>query len=250
MALVTLISDFGTRDYYVPAMKGNLLSCIPDVKMVDVTHDISSHDIIEAAFILKNTYTSFPKGTIHICYVKNHEQDQKIIFAHHDGHFFIGPDNGIFSLVFDGDGEYYQLGPNVYMPFRELGELVKSLAEGRPLSDIGMRCPEIKERIGLAPIIYQDQIRASVIHIDKYGNLIVNINQDDFEKTRKGRRFKIYFKRLDPLTRVSSSYVDAEVGQPVCLFNSSGYLVLGIHMGNAAEEMGLKKEEIVQIIFG
>jgi len=253
MTLVTLISDFGNKDYYVPALKGNLISCIPDIQIVDVTHEITSHDIIEASFVLKNTFASFPDGTIHICYVKNHEQDQKLIFTKINNQYFIGPDNGIFSLVFDEISQtpidYYQLPENVYMPFRELGELVRSLSQGKPLLEIGTLCHEIKERIGLAPIVYQDQIRGSIVHIDKYGNLIINVKADLFESTRKGRGFKIYFKRLDPITRISSSFVDVPVGEPVCLINTSGYLVIGVHMGNAADLLSLRKEEIIQIIF-
>ena len=247
--LVTLISDFGIKDYYVPALKGNLISTIPEVRIVDITHEIQSHDIIEAAFTLKNTYRSFPPKTVHICYVKNHEPDQKLIFAQVDDQYFIGPDNGIFSLVFEGDVDYYQLPDNVYMPFKELGVLVQELSSGKPLLQIGTLCKETKERIGLAPIVYHDQIRASVTHIDKYGNLIINITADLFHQTRKGRRFKLYFKRRDPITHISQSFAEAIVGEPVCLFNTAGYMVLGIHMGNAAEELSLKKEEIIQIIF-
>lgn len=249
MALVTLITDFGNRDYYVPALKGNLITCIPDVRIVDVSHQVASHDIIEAAFILKNTFSSFPQGTTHICYVKNHEVDQKLIFAKVQGHYFIGPDNGVFSLVFDEPVDYYQLPDNVYMPFKELGELVKALHSEKPMLQIGTLCHSVKQRIGLSPIVYQDQIRASVTHIDKYGNLIINLQSSDFTEARKGRRFKIYFKRLDPLTSISHSFAEVNVGEPVCLFNTAGYLVIGVHMGNASEELSLKKEDIIQIIF-
>lgn len=249
MAIVTLISDFGTKDYYVPALKGNLLSSIPNVSIVDITNDVEPHDIVEAGFILKNTYQSFPKGTIHICYVKNHETDQHLIFAKYDGHYFIGPNNGVFSLVFDDKISFYRLKDNVYMPFKELGELVKLLSADIAFDTIGMPCDSVKERIGLSPIVYAEQIRASVIHIDRYGNLVLNVTGELFERTRKGRRFKIYFKRLDPVTDISESYTDGEVGQPICLFNSSGNLVLAVNMGNASEDLGLKKEDIIQILF-
>lgn len=249
MPVVTLISDFGNKDYYVPALKGNLISSIVNVQIVDITNEIPPHDIVEAGFILRNSYPSFPKGTIHICYVKNHEPDQDIIFGRHEDQFFIGPNNGLFSLVFDKVGTFYRLHDNVYMPFKELGELVKALHEGQPLDQIGIPCENIRERIGLSPIVYSDQIRASVIHIDRYGNLVINVTGELFESTRKGRRFKIYFKRLDPITKISDAYHQAEVGQPTCLFNSSGQMVLAVNMGNASDELGLKKEDIIQIIF-
>lgn len=249
MAIVTLISDFGNKDYYVPALKGNLLSSIPNVRIVDITHDIEPHDIVEAGFILKNIYSSFPKCSIHICYVKNHEPNQHLIFTEYNGSFFIGPNNGIFSLVFDESVSFYKLKDNVYMPFKELGELVKNLSAGISLDEFSVPCPEVKERIGLSPIVYSEQIRASVIHIDRYGNLVLNVTAALFEKTRKGRRFKIYFKRLDPVENISESYTDGEVGEPICLFNSSGHLVLAVNMGNASEDLGLKKEDIIQILF-
>lgn len=249
MAIVTLISDFGNKDYYVPALKGNLLSSIPDVRIVDITNEVEPHDIIEAGFILKNTHRSFPAGTIHICYVKNHEPDQHLIFARVNESFFIGPNNGIFSLVFDQDVSFYKLKDNVYMPFKELGELVKALTKGAPLDEIGIPCGHVKERIGLSPIVYADQVRASVIHTDRYGNLVLNVTSELFERTRKGRRFKIYFKRLDPIVRLSQSYTEGEVGQPLALFNSSGHLVLSVNMGSATDDLGLKKEDIIQILF-
>ncbi|MDX1684900.1 MAG: SAM-dependent chlorinase/fluorinase [Saprospiraceae bacterium] len=249
MAIVTLISDFGNKDYYVPALKGNLLSSIPEVRIVDITNEIEPHDIIEAGFILKNTFSSFPAGTIHICYVKNHEPDQHLIFTKYQDQYFIGPNNGIFSLVFDDDVSFYKLKDNVYMPFKELGELIRSLISGEPIENIGLPCKQIKERIGLSPIVYTDQIRASVIHTDRYGNLVLNVTGTLFEETRKGRRFKIYFKRLDPITKISESYTDGNVGQPIALFNSSGHLVLAVNMSNASEDLNLKKEDIIQILF-
>ena len=249
MSIVTLISDFGDKDYYVPALKGNLLSSIPNVNIIDITNNIPPHDIVEAGFILRNTYPSFPKGSIHICYVKNHELNQHLIFTEFEGQYFIGPNNGLFSLVFNTPTQFYKLHDNVYMPFKELGELAKAIIAGGSLETIGIPCDQIQERIGLAPIVYADQIRASVIHVDRYGNLVINVTGELFENNRKGRRFRIYFKRLDPITEICDAFNDVNVGEPICLFNSSGHMVLAIHMGNASDDLDLKKEDIIQIIF-
>jgi S-adenosyl-L-methionine hydrolase (adenosine-forming) len=100
----------------------------------------------------------------------------------------------------------------------------------------------------LQPVISQNQIRGSVIHIDNYDNVILNITRDLFQKISKNRPFQLYFKRHDPITQLSNYYNDVPIGETLCLFNSD-YLEIAINMGKAAELLGLKIEDTVQINF-
>ena len=102
MPIVTFTSDFGLNDYYVALIKGAMLCENPNLNIVDITHNINNYDIVQAAFILKNSYESFPKGTIHILSVNSfHDRKRKFLAIRHNEHYFVGPDNGIFSLLFD-----------------------------------------------------------------------------------------------------------------------------------------------------
>ena len=102
MPLVTLTSDFGLDDYYVAVIKGAMLCQNQNLNIVDITHNVKNYDIVQGAFVLKNAYSSFPKGSIHILSVNNFYTEHYCFLAvRYDEHYFIGPDNGVFSLLFD-----------------------------------------------------------------------------------------------------------------------------------------------------
>ena len=101
MTAVTLTTDFGLKGYYLAALKGAVLSENPGVQLVDVSHQVKPYDIVQGAYILKNAYHHFPEGTIHLISIHNLSAPLSMIAFQHDGHYFIGPNNGIFSLLFD-----------------------------------------------------------------------------------------------------------------------------------------------------
>ena len=265
MQIVTLTTDFGLSDYYVPALKGAILAQHSALNIVDVSHNIKHHDIVQAAFVLKNAWSAFPEGTIHVVSVNNFggERARFLAFSHRN-HTFIGPDNGIFTLIFPEIFQNHALGGHgtegghfVEIPFgglnfapvREaLTTAVAQLANGTTLENLGAAATDIVQRITLQAVISPNQIRGSVIYIDNYGNVILNINRDLFEKVGRGRSFQLFFKRHDPITHLSTHYNDVAVGETLCLFNSDA-LEISINMGKAAEMLGLKIEDTVQIDF-
>jgi S-adenosylmethionine hydrolase len=253
MTTVTLTTDFGLQDYYVAALKGAMLSRHQNLSFIDISHNIKNHDIVQAAFVFKNAWTAFPEGTIHVLSVNNFggEKHRFLIF-NHQNHIFIGPDNGIFSLIFKNIPLIaYELpfsGLN-FTPIRVcIANAVGHVANGFPIEDIGNPADELVERISLQPVISPAQIRGAVIYIDNYDNVIVNITRDLFEKVGRGRPFQLYFKRHDPITRLVEHYNDAPIGETLCLFNSD-YLEIAINMGKAAEMLGLKIDDTIQIDF-
>ena len=253
MPITTLTTDFGLRDYYLAALKGALLSANPEDTLVDVTHEIGSHDIVKAAFVIKNIKHTFPADTIHVIYVKNHEARQPLILFKKDEQYFIGPNNGLFSLVFDAipEDKYVLEQPEVKIaPFQLIAETIHHIRLGKALDEIGPAPKHFVERLNILPIVQQNQIRASIIHIDTYGNVIVNVKRDLFERVRKNRPFKIFFKRTDPITKISNHYSDGKIGEPICVFNMSDYMVIATMMGKAHIDLGLNKEETIQITFG
>ena len=103
MPIITLTTDFGTKDYFLPVIKGAILSATPQAQLIDITHAITPYDIVEAAFIFQNCWHRFPKGTVHLISVNDYySKDARYIAFEKEGHFFIGPDNGLFSLILLG----------------------------------------------------------------------------------------------------------------------------------------------------
>lgn len=253
MQIVTFTTDFGLDDYYVAILKGAMLQQDSDLQFIDITHRVKPYDIVQGAFVLKNAYHNFPENSIHVISVNNDSERLSFIAFRHSGHYFVGPDNGIFTLMFD------ELPPNVYrldynpdsaFPLKEVfAHAVSHLSAGKPISEIGLPAGETERRIALQPVISTSQIRGSVIYIDHYENVVVNIPQDLFEKVRNGRKFGLFFKRHDPITALSRRYQDVPVGETLCLFNSAGHLEIAINMGKASSLLGLKLDDMVQVDF-
>ncbi|MBK8489859.1 MAG: SAM-dependent chlorinase/fluorinase [Saprospirales bacterium] len=254
MTYITLTTDLGEQDYYAGALKGAILQQCPAVQLIDITHVIPSHDIVRGAFILKNAFTHFPEGTIHLVNVHNFYTDTpRLLVIHHQGHFFLGPDNGIFSLVFDQLPTQVRMlentGDGLLSYQQAYAKAIGQLIGGTPLEELGQPGDGISERILLRPVVSPGQIRGTVIHVDKFENVIVNVTRELFEQVRKDRDFALYFKRHEPITELSASYCDVPLGEVLCLFNSAGYLEIAIHMGKASSLLGLHVDDAVRIDF-
>lgn len=252
--IVTFITDFGSRDYYMGMIKGAILTQHRNTNFVDITHDIKSFDIVQASFILKNVYNSFPPGTIHIVSVNNYYSSKRRFIAFkHNEQYFIGPDNGIFSLIFGKKmPTSYQLEENQETAFSikdVYAKAVQHIATGQDFETIGTPLEKVVQRITLQPVINRFQIMGSVIHIDQYQNCITNINRELFEKVRDGRRFALFFKRFNPIIRLSKNYYDVSVGETLCLFNSADHLEIAVSMGKASSLLNLNIDDTIQVDF-
>lgn len=255
MQIVSLTTDFGVKDYYVAKLKGQLLRQKKDIQIVDVSHHIAQHDITEAAFFIKNIYETFPEGSIHIVAVNNvYRKKSEYLVMQHEGQYYIGPNNGVFSLIFENAGTesaYIINGLHSSSVFYEelYARAVGYLSAGLPLDEIGPHPEEFVQKLALKPVVTQNQIRATIIHVDHYENVIVNIRRDEFEKIRQNRDFRIYYKQNDPINYLSRHYADVAIGDPVAFFNSSGYLEIAINMGKASSMFNLHRNENIQINF-
>lgn len=253
MDIVTLTTDFGTSDYYAAMLKGEILKSFPACRIVDITHNISRHDIMEAAFFVKGIYRHFPRQTIHLVAVNTYyaELNQLILFEY-DGYFFLGPNNGIFSLVVP------DLDPRgvieVPMNSREdiyhsLGKVIQQLSQGKLLTEIGLPVQEYERRLSLQAVVNVDYIRATIMHVDVFGNVIINVDRSTFERIRNGRSYAIYYRSNDPITKLSHRYNDVPIGEICAFFNDIDMLEIAINMGNVHQLMSLNKNETIQIDF-
>ncbi len=255
MHIVSITTDFGMQDYYVAELKAQIYQRSLDVRIVDVSHSVDSHDIVQAAHFVENVFRSFPKGSIHCVAVYNYYQkESSFITFEREGHYFIGPDNGIFSLMFEdlNPTEVYEIDHKLLgldSIAKIIGWTSNYLANGNPINEIGTKRSEINQKMGIKPVVVGSQIRATIIHVDHYENVVINLKRDKFEKIRSGRDFQIYYKQKDPITMISENYGDVAIADVMCSFNTAGYMQIGINMGKASSMLNLNKNETIQINF-
>jgi S-adenosylmethionine hydrolase len=255
MQIVSLTTDYGSKDYYAAELKAAILASKSDFSIIDISHHIDQYDIIQAAFYLNNAIPSFPPESIHIVAVHcNYKRKSKYICFEKNSQFFIGPDNGVFSLIFDDldKGEIYTIIPpdNGKSSANAIfSHAAACIGHKLPLSEIGPKTDTVNTRLVIQPVVTSNQIRAIITHIDHYNNVIVNLKKDLFEKVRNGRRFELYYKPNDPITFLSQDYGDVAVGDILAFFNSAGYLEIAMNMDKAASMLNLSKNEMIQINF-
>ena len=250
MPIVTLTSDYGTRDHYVAMLKGRLLSKDASLVLVDVSHEIYQFDTVQAAFVLRSAFRSFPDGTIHVVIVNNRPEEQELLCFEKEGHYFLLPDNGMATLIFEKIDSCFIVPSNGESSWKDrVATCVARLAAGEELKSFAETKHNFVERIHLTPVVTSGYIRGAAIYIDHYDNVVFNITQEIFESIRKGRPFELYYKRHDPISKIHSKYYDVPVGEVMCRFNNLGYLELSINMGKAASLLGIKVDDMVQVHF-
>lgn len=258
MAIITLTSDWGTSDYYAAAVKGVLLSKLPNATIVDITHDIPPFSIVQAGFTLRNCYHNFPEGTIHIIAVESIESDVNphvVVKAH--GQYFIATDNGIFSHILDNSFEeavYIDVEQDTdFFTFSSRDRFAKvavMIAQGTPLSEIGAKRERLNDGVAFCATVKNNVIEGIVIHIDAYDNLITNIPRTLFEEVGKGRDFVIKVKGdLYTIDELSESYDDVEQIEPVALFGTHGNLELALNHAKMASLWGIDLRSTIQVVF-
>jgi len=258
MPVITLISDWGPRDHYTGSVKGAILRHNPAIQIVDITHEIRPFSILQASFVLRNAYKDFPEGTVHIIGVNTDEsEEQPHIAVFHKGHYFIGADNGIFSLAFDGFPEKaIEIGvvqDSDYFTFSTRDRFVKAachIASGKPIEELGFVRTQLNEKHHFKPVVENSLIKGKVIYVDGYENIFVNITREIFEKIRRRRDFEIQLRHAEyQIVKIHKSYSDVKVGDYVALFGSTGFLEIAINQGNAASLLGIEVDDSIRIEF-
>lgn len=275
MAIITLTTDFGLKDHFVGAIKGTIYSELEDAKIVDISHAINPFNIQECAYILKNSYHTFPKGSIHIVGVDSEPTvENQHIAVYVDGHYFIGANNGVVSLITS------EIQPEkvfeIKLPeviggaFPVLDVFVRvacHLARGGRLEVIGKPFDDLKVLKEFSPRVTNngDTLTGSVIYIDNYGNVVTNIQKGLFEAYRKGRKFEISARnrRISEIHNAYSDIINFKLekarrkgpGDLLALFNSSDYIELAIYksdlhtVGGASSLLGLDYRDTIIINF-
>lgn len=255
MALVTFLSDFGDQDYYVPAVKAKMLSINPQLNIIDISHSIAPFDLEHAAFVLRTTFREFPSGTVHLVGINTvGTMTQGYIGVKLEEHIFIGPNNGILSLLGDYDPEILVEFSDIPLqestfPTRDiLAPVAAKVASGAAINDFGGPLTNFRKLMSRHAKATREHIIGHVIRIDRYGNLLTNIRREVFEKLNPGK-FRIQFGR-ESVDRLQTGYDQVESGEPFVFFNSLNVLEIGINHGNGGKLLGLKQDSVVYIHFG
>lgn len=254
MALITFTSDFGEKDFYVPAVKAKMLSINPQLNIVDISHQIGLYDIAHAAFVLRAVYNEFPKGTVHLLAINSTGANTEgFVGIKLNEHIFIGPNNGVLSMLSDQEpGIIVKFGDihirDSTFPAKDiLAPIAAKVASGAAIHDFGGPLQRLRK-------VMPRQFKASkkglvgyVLRIDRYGNLITNISQEIFDQLNPGK-FRIEFSR-EVIHELHSSYDQVEAGDCFVFFNSLGLLEIGINHGHGADLLGLRYDSPVYIHF-
>jgi len=255
MSIITLTTDFGYKDYFVSVIKASIFKEIPNAVVIDISNSVSPFNHSEAAYIIKNAYKAFPKKTIHIVGVDSEfSPENKHLLMNFDGHYFIGANNGIFSLLLEGrkydelvEINIHDTTPSSFPVLDVFVKVAGHLSRKGNMQVVGNKTDKLKEVINVNPVINQSktQLIGSVIYIDNFGNVVTNIKKKFFEEVQKSRNFIIYANSVK-FEKIYSSYSEAvnynipknkreEEGKKIAIWNSAGYLELAIYKSNPSK---------------
>jgi S-adenosylmethionine hydrolase len=245
MPIVTLTTDYGESNVYLAALKGKILQELPNTVLVDFDHSIEPHNIIKAAFVVKNAAHYFPEKTIHLISTGPTNSNQLII-AFANQQYYIAFDNGLISLIFPDNSEvkFYKI--NVESDLNSFPELdsfptaISSIINNQTESLISIDFPANRLQLQM-PVIEENILRGGVVYIDGYDNVISNITRELFEDRRQNKsKFRIVLRRKLYINNISDSYQSVKPGTELALFNSLNLLEIAINEGNAAQLLGFK----------
>lgn len=255
--VIALLTDFGTRDHYAGTMKGVALGICPDATLVDISHDIPAHDVLAGALELAAAYRYFPAGTIFLVVVDPGVGSKRRGIAVEAGEYkYVAPDNGVLTAVLDEHPpkrvaeltERKYARPSISRTFEGRDRFAPAaawLAKGIDLGALGRSAGAIHHLDIPRPGLAEDRIAGQVLRVDRFGNLITNIDRRTFEKLTAGS--------LDiqigshAVSRVVSTYADAGPGEICALFGSTDHLEIAANGANAAEALGLARGAAVHV---
>lgn len=248
MPLITLTSDIGQQDFLTGAVKGQLLLVNPSFTIIDISHDLPPFNYPQAAYVCRNAIKSFPGQTFHIVLVNLFDKRlEHLLLVKHNDQYIGCADNGLITMILEEVPQEI-----VALPLSKTGHkntlhcasvfarAFNDLLSGKPFHSVGNNNVSIEVKNHLRPLLGNNWIEGQIIFIDNFENVIINITKEEFEEQRRGRSFKIVFKRDEVIDRISDTYGDVPESEKLALFNSAGYLEIAINKGNAAGLFGLQ----------
>jgi S-adenosylmethionine hydrolase len=245
LPVITLLTDFGTADYFVGAVKGAILSVNPNAVVVDITHEIPAQDIEAGAFMLLAAYKTFPRWTTHVAVVDpGVGSARRPIVVATDEYFFVGPDNGIFTYIYDREPvhrtfhltaeKHFPPDPSSTFHGRDIfAPVAAELAAGVAPHEFG---PAIGDEIRIRSL----ETPLRIIHVDRFGNCVTNITRGKFE----GQKLTINGRAISAFRKF---YGEAAAGEIFAIWGSAGFLEISVNGGSAAQVLGAKRGDAIYL---
>jgi S-adenosylmethionine hydrolase len=251
MPVITLTTEWKPDDFYYGIIKGKLSSLCPGVDILVNAGSIPPFNIAYASFVIRNTYSNYPEGSVHIiCVHSEPEKDSGLIIVKAKEHYFIGADNGIFNLILNGEPDE-AVSINKHSSNDELDVFAKAASQiisGKKLTEIGKPVKTIREKLPLRATIDKDVIIGSIIFIDSYGNAISNITKEIFYRVFGNKEFRILIQSNRNYTgKISEKYSDVPVGELLGRFNQLDLLEIAVNGANVSELLSLTSGSVVRV---
>jgi len=261
MKIITFLTDFGTNNGYVAQMKG-AASSITNARLIDITHDITPHNIREGAFILQTVIPYYPVGTVHVAVIDpGVGTERKGIIITTRSHILVGPDNGLLmpSAHFLGDFTVYEITNERYMNNsisntfhgRDIfAPIASHIIEGVQFEEIGNKIDDFTDLDFGQAEITNKTATGKVIYVDRFGNAITNI--DGFkllDYLDYGKKIMIFIENKSKLVPFVKSYGFVRKGQVLTTIGSSNFLEISVNQGNAAKKFSIKENDEIKILF-
>ena len=261
--VITLLTDFGTADPYVGATRGAALAVNPQVRLVDLSHDVAPHDVAEGGYILAGAFRYFPPATVHVAIVDpGVGSERRILAADFEGHVLLAPDNGLLSVVFRGaepsrlisvtNAAYFHHPVSLTFHGRDiLAPVAAHLTLGVPLDEMG---PPVEDyaRVAVAmPSVEEGAIEGVVVHVDRFGNLVTNILREDIEALSalcsEDLHVRVAGQHIGGIYR---TYAEVGVGELLAVIGSGDFLEISANTGSAADALGVGRRTAVRVTCG
>lgn len=255
--LITLTTDFGISDHFVGAMKGVVAGIAPKARVIDITHEIAPFNINEAAFVIAQAWRYFPKGTIHTVIIDPAVGSaRRPILAEAGGQYFIGPDNGVLSMIYDSSPHKVRVISNERIFRKDVSRTFHGRDVFAPAAAhlaAGVKPPQFGKLIHDAVRTWLWQPvraangawRATILKVDRFGNLITNIHVSQFEDI-KTRAFELRAGQ-ERIHRLALTYAETEIGEMSVIVGSSGYLEIAANQASAAARLGFSAGAQVEL---
>ena len=254
---ITLLSDLGTRHTAHGSARATLYSALPDAEVIDISHRVAPYNLQQAAYHCRNAYRHFPLRTFHLLMVDiMHGERHRMLLAEADGHYFIAPDNGILALTFGTRDLKVWLckefsdpaGVNEWV--KNAAGVMQTVSRHTNINElfIQFHTKHVGQLLTQKPI--GDRIDCAILHIDNYGNVVIDLSRHQFDELAAGGPFSIALPPEQEINELSRHYNDVADGHLLCRFNKAGLMELSVNRGSFAERFGFQQSADKGINYG
>ncbi len=258
--IITLLTDFGTADPYVSAMKGIALSINPAVQLVDITHEVTPHDVAEAGYVLAMSFGYYPRGTVHLVVVDpGVGSARRILAAEVEGQVLMAPDNGLLTMVLAtspptrlvrvSNSDYFHHPVSMTFHGRDIfAPVAAHLTLGVDLGEMGPAAEEYERLEAATATVSRSAIDGQVIHVDRFGNLVTNITREDIHALHGEQTTALRVHvAAEEISGVSRTYAEVGLGALLAVIGSTGLLEISTNRGSAADVLGVGRRTHVRV---